>query len=239
MFFAERPRRDDADLGIERYYDHPDSLPSHWLPGTCDVQSLVARTEGTVITARVMGCYPRGLEFELRAYTAPPDPEAAHERASRRGRWEGDDLRMGLLWPDGLRAETGPRHGDWRIGAHPVEEAGRTRYVLEMSGGQGGGLTYDFRYWLRPLPPAGPVQLFVRWDDRGVPETSIDLDLTSAVAAAADAVELWHLPTFEEDPPTGGWFAYSPGGPYVTGSAPTPDDGDPSGNALDGQDEDG
>jgi len=240
VFFADLPRREE-ELPFERHYDHPDSLPSHWLPGSCDVRSLVARTEGTVITVRVVGCYPRGLELELRAYTAPPDPDGMRDRATRHQGWEGDDLRVGIRWADGRRTETGRRRGDWRMGPDPVGEAGPTGFVLDMSGGSGGGLTYDFRYWLRPLPPPEPVELFVRWDSRGVPETSVTLDLSPAVAAADDAEELWHLPTFEEDPPEGGWFAYAPLGASVTayGSTPTITPDDASGDALDGQDEDG
>jgi len=231
VFFADLQRDEPTFEQVHRFYDRPDSLPEHWLAGECDVHAVLARTADTVLTVRVAACYPRGLELALRAYTAPPS-EA--EQLQRPHRWAGDDLRLGLLWRDGRRAENDVD----RYGHHEDTASEPAAFTLTTSGGSGGGLSYDFRYWLHPLPPPETVQLLVRWDVRGIPETSVELDLTPAVAAAADAVELWHLPTFEEDPPSGGWFAYSPGGPYVTGSAPAPDD-DASRDALDGQDEDG
>jgi hypothetical protein len=246
VFFADLPRPDDDFPPPEVHYDHPGNLPAHWLPGTCDVHAVIARTHDTAITLRVGGCYPRGLELEVRAHTAPPDPQTSRERAWRHQAWEGHDLRIGLRRPDGSRVEAGAGRRDWGISFPSDAEDERTTFSLDMNGGSGGGLSYDFSFWLHPLPPAGPVEVFVRWDSRDVPETSVTLDLTPAVVAAADAEELWHLPTFEERPPEGGWFAYAPLGTgssaygstlTFTSHGDAPDDG--SGDALDGQDQDG
>jgi len=239
VFFAEAPEDPPSFDQVQRFYDSPEALPEHWLPGSCDVRAVLARTHDAVVTFRVAGCFPRGLELEVRAFTAPPaQTDAPVENHPHR--WAGDDLRIGLLCSDGRRAEKRPDHVAY--GRPGAPDPAPDELTLTMCGGSGGGLTYDFRFWLHPLPPPGPAQLYLRWDARGIPETSIEVDLSPAVAAAADAQELWHLPTFEEDPPEGGWFAYAPYGGGITAAtfaATARDDGGVgSGDALDAGDED-
>ena len=58
---------------------------------------------------------------------------------------------------------------------------------LVTRGGHGGGLSYEFGYWLWPLPPAGPLRFACTWPDE---ETIAELDAPIRDAAAR-AVELW------------------------------------------------
>jgi hypothetical protein len=210
------------------YRDDPHSQPEHWSPAPVGIGVLAARTEDTAVRFDVRDAYPRGLAVDIRVLVSPdgPDVEDAH-------RWRHDDprlpfigdLRLGLLWPDGTRAEASgfgpPAHDGWP--------------VLAVRGGGGGGLGWLWHAWLHPLPPAGPVSVHCVWPGRGILETATALDLTPAVEAAALAEELWHLPTFEQAPPEGGWFAYAPlgGSSTVTASA-----ADGSGDAADPGDED-
>lgn len=88
-------------------------------------------------------------------------------------------LRLGVELADGSRAfaEGGP------------DESGDGP-TLVTRGGHGGGLSYEFGYWLWPLPPAGPLRFACTWPDEGIEETIGELDAPIRDAAAR-AVELW------------------------------------------------
>jgi hypothetical protein len=231
-FFAELP--DPPELPRDSrpdYRDIPGSQPEHWTPAPVAVGAVVGRSEDTVVRLDARDAYPRGIAWELRVWLSPDgrDVEVLHQRYHHHdpSRPFVDDLRLGLLWPDGTRVEAGERHAS-PPAAGPV---------LLANGGGGGGLTWRWHLWLHPLPAPGPVTVYCVWPGRGIEETATVLDLTPAVHDAAYAEELWHLPTFEEAPPEGGWFAYSPQGSFSTFSAALPDEG--SGDAPDAGDEDG
>ena len=233
-FFDELPAPPPEPESLGPVYrDMPWTQPEHWTPGPVAVGAVVGRSEDTVVRLDARDAYPRGLALDLRAWLSPDgrDVEVLHHGYHHHDprRPFAGDLRLGLLWPDGRRVEAGQVPG-----AHGAEPGSGP--ALLANGGGGGGLTWRWHLWLHPLPAAGPVTVFCVWADRGIAETATDLDLAPAVAAAAYAEELWHLPTFEEAPPEGGWFAYSPLGSFSTLSAALPD---ASGDAADAGDEDG
>lgn len=83
-------------------------------------------------------------------------------------------------------------------------------------GGFSGDLSSDVRYWLRPLPPSGPLLLITRWLALGIEETVTELDGSTIAAAGALATALWPPVTPQDrepppppSPPASGWFAES------------------------------
>ena len=227
-FFAEIPEPEaepDSTRGM-RYVDHPWQTPPHWLPGGAPLAVTVARSAHTAVRLTVGGVYPRGLALELLALLDPegPDVEALHHHRGSSG-----ELRFGMLWPDGRRAET---LSPWQ---HPMEDAGRDGFHLHPEGGHGGGLTWRSDLWLWPLPPPGPVTVYLRWDARDVPETATWLDLTSVVEAADQAEELWPLAAQPDDEGFG-WISYAPVPSAVQQDRP---DDTTSGDGSDAGDEDG
>ncbi len=230
-FFADLPGAPEPEPGPGPLYrDTPGSQPEHWLPAAVSAGAVVGRSDHTVVRLDVRDAYPRGLALELRAWLSPDgggieELHLAYQRPYAQLPFVGD-LRLGLQWPDGTNTEAKQFH-------RPEHGAGP---ALTTQGGGGGGLTWRWHLWLHPLPDVGPVTVYCRWDGRGIAETATTLDLTAAVQAAAGAEELWHLPTFEESPPEGGWFSYSPMGSFSTLTALSPE---ASGDASDPGDEDG
>ena len=237
-FFAELPQSETEDEPVPRpqYFDHPWAAPQHWLPGTPGVSAVVARNEHTLVRLTFTAAYPRGAVLELDALLNPegPDTEPLHIHHHRHGGQFAGDLRLGLLWPDGRRVES---TSGWHPGHDGSEAPGTDDFHIAMHGGGGGGISWSWQVWLWPLPPAGPVEVFCRWDDRGIPETATSVDLTAVVVAAADAEELWPLPELPVDEETG-WFAYSPP-PGAMFTAVRTDEPAASGDGLDAGDEDG
>ncbi|MGZ4599748.1 MAG: hypothetical protein ACXVYY_10300 [Oryzihumus sp.] len=81
----------------------------------------------------------------------------------------------------------------------PGVEVRESAAHLTPQEGSGGGLTSRQTYWLWPLPPAGPLEVYCEWLARGIPETKVELDAGDLVAAAARAVELWPMPEVSGD----------------------------------------
>jgi len=208
-FFAELPDEPWEPEQPMVHYDFPHDRPQHWTPGSAALGVVVGRSDTTVVHVAVHDVYPRGLALAVRALLHPDSAELDHMLMHRPGAFAGN-LRLGLEWPDGRRVEAG---SDWRPGRDPFAMAS-DGYVLQMRGGGGGGLGWSWDAWLYPLPTAGPVTIYCRWDERGIAETSTNVDLTDVVAAASEARELWPLPPMPERPDGEefGWMAYSPVG---------------------------
>jgi hypothetical protein len=209
-FFSELPEEPWEPEQPMVHYDFPNDRPQHWTPGTAALGVVVGRSDTTVVHVAVHDVYPRGLGLEVRALLHPDSAELDHMVMHRPGAFAGD-LRLGLEWPDGRRVEAG---NAWHPGLREPFATTPDVYLLQMRGGGGGGLGWSWDAWLYPLPMAGPVTVYCRWDERGIPETATTVDLTDVVAAASEARELWPLPPMP-DRPDGeefGWMAYSPVG---------------------------
>jgi hypothetical protein len=92
-------------------------------------------------------------------------------------------LRFGVLFADGTSATNlGGRHFAPDEPAPPL---------LRQQGGGGGGRRFDFRYWVWPLPPAGPMTLVVEWPWKGIAETRAEIDTQPILDAAARAIQVF------------------------------------------------
>ena len=101
--------------------------------------------------------------------------------------------RFGLQFSDGTRAIDGIAIAQL-TGVAPELQKGEagipTHPILRGQGGFGGAQT-RMGYWCFPLPPAGPMDLYLEWIDVDIPETRVRLDADAIRAAASHAVTLW------------------------------------------------
>jgi hypothetical protein len=63
--------------------------------------------------------------------------------------------------------------------------------VLSPMGGGGGGKRWDFRYWVWPLPPQGPVTITCEWAELWSGEVSADVDGAAIRRAGESSEKLW------------------------------------------------
>ncbi|NMM88644.1 hypothetical protein B2J88_30580 [Rhodococcus sp. SRB_17] len=88
---------------------------------------------------------------------------------------------------------------------------------LQANGGGGDARRHHVGYILNPVPPAGPLELFIAWPHFGVDETQVTIDATAIASAVSDVTVLWEeveprmididdrtTPAIEIPP--GGWF---------------------------------
>jgi hypothetical protein len=187
------------------------------IPAPVPAAVVLIRAERVAVAVGSVRAYPNGFEFTVHirqrlddeaGWAGHSDPFDRHR--PRPGTASNDDqLRLGVLYPDGRRAATtGPRH--W-----PSDDDDDGRLVLQQGGGGGSGRSQDWDFWVHPLPPDGPVTLVASWTEHGIAESRAELDGAAIRAAAGRAVTLWpQEPEFE---PGGAWTSH-------TITAGTPDD---------------
>jgi hypothetical protein len=160
--------------------------PTNVLGSAVPVELLVARTDDAAVLVRNVVAYPSGLEFVLAIRLR----HARHGRLNHPfgygpGEPDAESLfRFGVQFADGAKATAlEPWLGRW-----PDEEPS---VWLSQHGGSGRASSWDFNYWLWPLPPAGPLAFVAAWPAEGVPETRAEIDAGPVREAAGHAEVLW------------------------------------------------
>jgi hypothetical protein len=150
--------------------------------------------------------YPSGFCFTISSQLRPEAPGKL-EQAFVRGFTQDmrhvvaaaqaeSSLRLGVRFADGRRAVLGPHfftssRNEPDESAFPLMRRGRMSCDDRAA---------DYEVWVMGLPVEGDVELFYRWLDFDVPETSVEIDGDALRAASAGAVTLWDFPV-EEEPP--------------------------------------
>jgi hypothetical protein len=75
-------------------------------------------------------------------------------------------------------------------------------FQLSHGGSSSGTQDIEYRFWLAPLPPPGPLTVVVACPLLGIPETRTTFDAALLHAARRDVEELW--PQGSPRPPAGG-----------------------------------
>lgn len=199
-------------VGFQDGEPDPDFLrrvnaPENEIPVALPQNLLLARTDDLAIALVGIQAYTTGLAFDL----AVRAREGAVEHLAHTLNelfWErrasGPSFLLGVEFPDGRRASSGPIPG-------------RTGDLIFHQGGGGGGSTsIDQSWWLSPLPPEGPLRFVVRCPEIGIPETVAELDGAAIRRAGESATVLWPWeppqdrrpePPQPLDVPADSWFA--------------------------------
>jgi hypothetical protein len=162
--------------------------PENELGVAVPARHVLFRTDELAIALLGIVVFSNGVEMNvvMRRPDIPdePDPMHAHmhARRMRSGTLAPEIFRFGVEYADGRKATN--------IGHPPFGEE-PTGPVLMQRGGGGGGRSWSFGYWLWPLPPPGPLRVVIEWPALNVPQTDLELDGATLVAAAADVDVLW------------------------------------------------
>ena len=166
--------------------------PDNVLAAAFPLDLVIARTEELALFVHSGHAYEKGFEFTfgLRRRTPPEgnghDPMTAwyHMRGTR---FDDSVLRFGVAFADGRKATVFDRH-PWS--ADP-EGRDHPDIVLMQRGGGGGGSSWDFRFWVWPLPAEGPVAFVTEWPSEGIALVRAQVDSAVIREAALRAVTLW------------------------------------------------
>lgn len=174
-----------AEDEVDEDYDQPEwaGHPHAVVPGRSNQVATLFRAEAATLVLCCIDAYPIGLEFNLRMLTAATERDhmpldfdgAKHSPRS---------VRFGVQFSDGRNwSNLSP------AATYPISSE-REDIVVMSQGGGGGGRFWEFRFWLWPLPPEGPLTFYADWPAKSIPETSTVLDATELRSLAQSAVRI-------------------------------------------------
>lgn len=148
---------------------------------------VLVHTESALVFVDHLLAFPTGLEFTtvVARRQAPDDIADPFGWDSRHGVTPvppPEILRLGIVFSDGEVASN--------LLDRPRGDGTPRGPVLRSLSGYGGRGRSERRWWLWPLPPAGPVRFVVEWPAERVTETSAEVDGDQILAAAAKALVL-------------------------------------------------
>ena len=193
MPFFEPLPPEDADSNVREWSPPAWDRPNEGvLGGLIPVGQVVGRSDEVVLSLDHVRAYPTGFVLALRIL---PNPRLQPRPLDFFG--PGRSPRVGIEFSDGQKAGNEPDVGPGPFprlpsGDVPKDDDGMpTQPVIRFTGGGGGLHTYAVDLWVYPLPPAGPLKVFVEWPVKGIPETKVVLDAEAIREAAARAVVVW------------------------------------------------
>ena len=170
--------------------------PAGVLPGVVALELVLARNGQAVVSVGHLEVYPVGLAIPVRLLTVSDDVADMSARGVPRGRRDmrtrgeakedgvGGEFHFGLEYSDGRKA-VGDR------GWAPREERQPDQPVLLDAGGVSGPLRSDRRFWVWPLPPAGPLSFLCEWSVAGLALSRAAIDAQLVLDAAARALTIF------------------------------------------------
>lgn len=200
---SEGPPVDALDDAGERVQPAWAGPPWHVRPAVVAVSAVIGRSSTTAVRLEGARAYPTGVVWRFVVHVREAGRAARRrvlsELDTTHGRGQLDlalppsGLRWGVALSDGRRATTTDDTvwNDVPDGTDPADWA-PTRPLLDGLGRPTSwGGTWSRDVWLWPLPPPGELQVVCAWPDRGIAETSTELDADLLRAAAATARPQW------------------------------------------------
>ncbi|EIV93847.1 hypothetical protein FraQA3DRAFT_3563 [Frankia sp. QA3] len=170
-----------------------DGPPENVVPGIVPVMAVIGRTADTAIVLAGLAACEDGVTVTVEVLLRRGDPGEA-ELSPNRGWLHGAPVRVPLRvrFADGTEA-TGP---DSPFGppapSFDRDATGPTPGVtLAFRGSSSIPGRTRLRYWLRPLPPPGPVTFTTSFAERDLAESTLTVDGALIRSAAEQAIELW------------------------------------------------
>ena len=184
-----KPVRSGADWENHRLHRAPQSGPPQDEIGLLALSSFqLARTSEVVVAVRGITAYSDGLHLTVIVLFA--DEQKSEDLAYSLNDFSRSPgrFRFGCVFADGRAATSGTRDA-------PAVEAEDDTPTLVLLRSGSASLVWTGEYWLHPLPPAGPLVLGLRWPDRGIPETLVEIDPAPLLTAAEASAPVWGSPT--------------------------------------------
>jgi len=159
-----------------------------FLPAVVPIEDCLVRSDHACVAIESAAGWPAGITLTvavvLREDPAEGEPlpqvvrhPAHQEEVSETG------LLFGVAFSDGTAATNLDRvEHDRRLTSGPTLDPGVT-YAGKRSLRQ--------QVHLSPLPPEGPLTLVVRWLDRGIEETTLQVDTSPLLSAAQRTRQIW------------------------------------------------
>lgn len=163
------------------------------LPAIVPVGEIVHRNDDVVVEIEHVRAYPNGFTINLVILTNPHLGQGTLRHVMFGG--GGRDLRqrfprIGVRFADG-RAAGREASFSGHLDVAKDDRGIPTEPILTMAGGGGGSHGYHFGVWVFPLPPDGPLEVYVSLPGADDPESKVVLDGAVVREAAERARVIW------------------------------------------------
>ena len=192
---------DDAGASYPDWWKQPDDMVGGVVPNIF----VVAKTDRLALVLSRILAFPTGFIVNLailahRDYKLPDfHPSRVNRFTDFRENRPGWAARrpggvLGFRFADGTAIASG-EIGNPLQGTRSISEFATMTQPPEpfiaCQGGGGHSRREDWSYWVAPLPPPGPVEVFVRWPAALLDESRIELDAEDIIDAADQASRIW------------------------------------------------
>lgn len=155
------------------------------LPATLALDAVLQQDDGIVVAVPHLDVFPNGFRINLLMLLDPHRP--AELRALHRGPTMMP--RVGVRFADGRVAGQRASVGTQNLPKDP--EGVPTQPYIGFAGGGGGGSGWTLAVWVYPLPPDGPLEIFVALPAPATEELRTVLDGSAVRSAAGRARVIW------------------------------------------------
>jgi hypothetical protein len=151
------------------------------------IDTLVHRTEEAAVNFENIKVYPNGFTVNVAILF---NPHTAQDRVGMLHMRGGLHRmpRLGIRFSDGRSAGQSVTN---MMAMGKDEQGLPTGIVLRQTGSSGGSNGWHFGVWVYPLPPDGPVEVFIGLPAAGLDEASVTVDGAAIREAASRAKVLW------------------------------------------------
>jgi hypothetical protein len=156
------------------------------LPATLAVDAVLGQEENAVVAIPSLDVYPNGFRINVQLLL---NPRRAQEIQALMHRPRMGMVRIGVRFADGREGGRGGMRG--RNELSKDEQGVPTQPFVGFGGGGGGSGGWRFSAWVFPLPPDGPLEIFVALPDPSNTEYSTVVDGADIRAAAEHARVIW------------------------------------------------
>ena len=159
------------------------------LPATLAIDALLHEDEDSVWTIPTLDVYPNGFRVNVALQLNPHRQQDIQQRI-RRGPM--GMMRVGVRFSDGRVGGRGGGPAFPGATGIPKDDDGvPTEPFVGFAGGGGGSGGWRFSAWVFPLPPDGPLEIFIALPQPATGEFKAIVDGTAVRAAAEKARVIW------------------------------------------------
>ena len=183
-FFGDIPSPGHKFRDSQQIYSR---RPESVIPRTLAVELLIARNDRAAVAITGLWVYPAGFEF-LVSGRVRPDVLWEHTEDEISAEAQSPGLHIGIQFATGAKATSFSALPDYGV---DTSSDGPSMSMILSGGGRGG---FEWRYWVSPLPPLGPLAFICEWPALNIPETRASIDAKTILEAAVQSIQLWPEP---------------------------------------------
>jgi hypothetical protein len=91
----------------------------------------------------------------------------------------------------GVQFSTGEKAANTELRATREGSSEIAGPIMKVRAGGGGLLSREWKYWVSPLPPPGPLVFVCEWPAFGISESGTEIDAQPILDAASQSIVLW------------------------------------------------